>query len=151
METRYPDYNQINQIRQRTLDWLYQNGRSINPTIVDFINALSQVPGFACEYLPEDHIFRVYTTEECNAHMVNIHMNIIGNLNRSFGNYDWYLAGACNFTMNSFLLPVQGGGIWLPVWEARTLSMEQGSATVAFSRAWADGIYNYLRSQGFIR
>lgn len=150
MQTRFPDYNQINTIRQRTMDWLYQNGRSVNPTVVEFINVLHAVQGFAVEYLQPEQVFRVYTTEDCNNHMVEIHKDIINRLMAAFGNYDWYLSGACNFTMNSFYLPTQQGGVWLPVWEARTASMEQGQSSLTFARAWGDSIFNYLRSQRII-
>ena len=152
MQTRYPDFAQINTIRQRTQDFLYQQGRSLNPVIVDFINVLHAVPGFAVEYQPApEQLFRVYTTEDCNQHMLAIHMDIINRLQGAMnGAYDWYLPGACNFTMNYFALPTRDGGVWLPVWEARTGSMEAGQMSMTFTRAWGDGIFNYLRAARFI-
>lgn len=152
MQTRYPDYAQINMVRQRTMDFLYQNGRSLPPVIVDFINALHAVPGIGVEYQPApDHLLRVYTTEECNQHMLAIHMDTIARLNVAMnGNYDWYLPGACNFTLNYFALPTRDGGVYLPVWEARTGSMEHGQMSMTFTRAWGDAIFNYLRANRFI-
>lgn len=152
MQTRYPDYAQINMVRQRTMDFLYQNGRTLPPVIVDFINALHAVPGFAVEYQPApDHLLRVYTTEECNQHMLAIHMDTIARLNVAMnGGYDWYLPGACNFTLNYFAMPTRDGGVYLPVWEARTGSMEHGQMSMTFTRAWGDAIFNYLRANRFI-
>lgn len=152
MQTRYPDINQINTIRQRTQEFMYHNGRNLNPAIVDFINVLHAVPGFAVEYLPApESILRVYTTEDCQGHMTNIHMDIVNRLMSQLGNYDWYRPGACNFTMNSFLLPTQNGGVWLPVWEARVASLEQGQMSLTFTRAFGDAIFNYLRANRFIQ
>lgn len=151
MQTLYPDFNQIQAIRQKTLMMLHQMGPQVNSTIVQFIHALHAVPGFAVEYLPgSEQVLRVHTTEDCNAHMVQIHLQLVERYKQAFGQYDWLAPGACNFTMNYYLHNGQTGQYWLPYWECRVDALLNPQSSTVFYRIWSEVIMGYLRQNRFI-
>ncbi len=151
MQTLYPDYNQIQATRQKTMMFLHQMGPQVNSTITQFIHALQAIPGFAVEYLPAPEcVLRVHTTEDCNVHMMAIHSELINRYNQTFGQYDWLQPGACNFTMNYYLHTGRNGQYWLPYWECRVSVLENPQTSTAFYRIWSEVIMGYLRQHRFI-
>lgn len=151
MQTLYPDYNQIQAIRQKTGMLIQQMGPQINPTTVQFIHTLQAIPGFAVEYLPmPENVLRVHVTEEANPHMINIHLALVERYNQAFGQYDWLQPGACNFTMNYYLHNGRTGQYWLPYWECRMHALDNPQSSMVFYRIWSEVIMGYMRQHRFI-